>query len=60
MVVKDRQIEILKNKSTAERLKMAFDLLDFARRRITAEIHRLNPQMTPTEINKLVNQRFIK
>jgi hypothetical protein len=60
MIEKDRQVEILKKKSTAERLKIAFDLLDFARRRIGSEIHRLNPQMTPSEINQSINQRFLK
>lgn len=52
------QIEILKKKSTAERLELAFGLFDFARRRIAAEINRLNPQLKPSEQNKLINQRF--
>lgn len=60
MVEQDKQIEILKKKSTAERLKMAFDLFDFARQRIAAEIQRLNPQLKPSELNALVNQRFSK
>jgi len=54
----DYQIEILRKKSTAERLELAFSLFDFARRRIAAEINRLNPHLNPSEQNKLVNQRF--
>ena len=60
MAEQDKQIEILKKKSTAERLALAFGLFDFARKRIAAEISRLNPQLKPAEINNLVNQRFIK
>jgi hypothetical protein len=58
MFDQDKQIEILKKKSTAERLKLSFDLFDFSRQRIAAEIRRLNPRLKPSELNELVNQRF--
>ncbi|MBU0502536.1 MAG: hypothetical protein ABIH69_06840 [bacterium] len=58
--MEDRQIAILKTKTTAERLQLAFNLFEFARRRIAAEFMRLNPQLKAPEINKLVSQRFIK
>jgi hypothetical protein len=54
----DKQIEILKKKTPAERLSLAFGLFDFARQRITAEILRLNPDLKPPELTKLVNQRM--
>lgn len=56
----DKQTEILKGKSTAEKLRMAFSLFDFARQRIAAESRRLNPQLTTSELNKLVNQRLAR
>ena len=56
----DKQIEVLRKKSTAERLRSAFGLFDFARRRITAEIRRLNPRISASELIKLVNQRFAR
>ena len=58
MQKKDNQDDILRDKSPAERLMLAFGLFDFARRRISAEICRLNPGLKPAELNKLVNQRF--
>ncbi len=60
MTEQDKQVEILKRKSTAERLKSAFGLFDFARQRITAEIRRLNPQIKASELIELVNQRFAR
>jgi hypothetical protein len=58
--MEDRQIAILKAKTTAERLQLAFNLFEFARRRITAELKFLHPQLKPLEINNLVSQRFIQ
>jgi hypothetical protein len=56
----NQQVDILKKKSIAEKLKLAFGLFDFARQRIASEIFRLNPHLKPSELNQLVNQRFIK
>lgn len=56
--MRDLQIEILKNLSSAERLELAFDLHEFARNRISAEIFRLNPQLEKEELDKLVKKRF--
>ncbi|MFA4904883.1 MAG: hypothetical protein WC645_00015 [Candidatus Margulisiibacteriota bacterium] len=56
----DKQVEVLKKKTSAEKLKLAFGLFDFARQRIASEIFRLNPHVKPSELNQLVNQRFIK
>jgi hypothetical protein len=60
MTKQDKQVEILREKSTAEKLRLAFGLFDFARKRIAAQTSRLNPELSPSEINKLVNQRFLK
>ena len=59
METENKQVEIIRKKSPAERLELAFGLFNFARQRITAELHRQNPQITPQELNKLVSQRFL-
>lgn len=54
----EKQIEILRKKSTAERLKLAFDLYDFARLRVETEIIRQNPNLPKNEIKKILRKRF--
>lgn len=54
----DMQLEILRSKSPAERLKLAFGLFDFTRQRIAAEITRLNPRLSSSELNRLIGKRF--
>ncbi|MFA5892443.1 MAG: hypothetical protein WC903_00540 [Candidatus Margulisiibacteriota bacterium] len=56
----DKQIEILRRKSPAERLALAFGLFSFARQRISAEIRRLNPHLKAAELARLVNQRLAR
>ena len=56
--MEEKQIEILREKSTAERLKLAFDLYDFARLRVETEIIRQNPNLPKNEIKKILHKRF--
>ena len=58
MKQKDRQIEILRQKSPPERLKLAFELHEFARQRISSELSRTHPELKPHEISNLVKKRF--
>ncbi|MFC1511366.1 hypothetical protein ACFL5U_03165 [Candidatus Margulisiibacteriota bacterium] len=54
-----KEIEILSNVPAYKRLENAFELFDFARERVAAEIRRLNPQMPETELKNLVKKRFL-
>lgn len=60
MGIKDdeKQLEILKNLPTNKRLESAFELYEFARARVSSEIYRQNPQITVSELNRLVKERF--
>lgn len=55
---KIEQIEILRRLKPSNRLKIAFELYDFTRSRIAAEIRRNNPGMTEEELLDKLNQRF--
>ena len=54
------QNEILKKMPGWKRLKIAFELNEFARTLIRANIKQANPNFTDNEINKLVAERCKK
>lgn len=54
----DSQIEVLKSLPKTSRLQSAFELYEFARHRVQAEITRQNPSLSEEEINALTNERF--
>lgn len=53
-----KQIESLRHLKPYQRIKTAFELYNFARSRIGAEIKRNNPDITKEELLKLLNERF--
>ena len=55
-----RQIESLQRLKPYQRIKIAFELHDFARSRIAAEIRRTNPDENEKDILNQLNKRFIK
>lgn len=57
---RDEQLEVFKRQTSAERLHLAFNLFDFSRQRITAELTRQNPQLKISEVNQLVVQRLAR
>ena len=59
MVIKqDAQLEIFQRQTSAEKLRLAFNLFDFTRQRIASETTRQNPHLKPAEVNKLVVKRL--
>jgi hypothetical protein len=52
------QIEILRRLKPYNRIKIGFELYDFARTRIAAEIKRNNPGITQDELLNKLNARF--
>ena len=52
------QNEILCKKDGWEKLKIAFELNEFARNLIRLNIKSLNPNISESELNKLVVERF--
>lgn len=52
------QNEILRKMPGWKRLKIAFELNDFARSLIRANIKKSNPALTEQELDKLVAERF--
>lgn len=55
---KINQIEILRSLKPYKRIKIGFELYDFARSRIAAEIKRNNPGITNEELLNKLNERF--
>jgi len=55
-----QSIEILRRLKAHQRIKAAFELHDFARSRIAAEIKRNNPNLTKGELLKQLNGRFVR
>ncbi len=53
-----RQIEILRRMAPYQRLRQAFALYDFARRRVVAHIHSRHPELSEEEVKALVRERF--
>ncbi len=53
-----KQIEILCRLKPYQRIKIAFELYDFARARISAEIKRNNPTISKEELLRTLNERF--
>jgi hypothetical protein len=54
----DKYLEIIKKIPSNKRLESAFELYEFARRRISSELRRQNPYINETEISKMVRERF--
>lgn len=54
-----KQLESLRRLKSFDKLRIAFELYDFARSRITSEIRRINPGITEQELLKKVNERFV-
>jgi len=55
-----RQIEILRRMAPYQRLRQAFALYDFARRRMAAHIRSRHPELSEEEIKSLVRGRFTR
>lgn len=55
-----KQIESLRHLKPYQRIRAAFELHNFARLRIAAEIKRNNPGITEKELLGKLNKRFIK
>ncbi len=53
-----KQIESLRRLKPYQRIRIAFELYDFARSRIAAEIKRGNPGITEKELLNKLNNRF--
>ena len=56
--IEQKQIELLRRLKPSNRLKIAFELYDFARSRIAAEIRRNYPGITQEQLLDKLNQRF--
>ncbi len=54
----DRMVEILRSKTPAERLAMAFGMWSFARKMIHAIVRREHPEWTEAEVNRAVAKRI--
>lgn len=52
------QIEILRRLKSSNRIKIGFELYDFARSRVASEIRRNNPGITKEELLNRLNERF--
>jgi len=46
--------------SSGKKLEQSFELFDFAKARVLAEIKRLNPKLSKAEANVLANKRFVR
>jgi len=55
-----RQIEILCRMAPYQRLRQAFALYDFARRRVAAHIRSRHPELSEEEVRVLVRKRFTR
>jgi hypothetical protein len=53
-----KQIESLRRLKPYQRIKTAFELYDFARSRIAAQIKRNNPGITKKQLLNKLNERF--
>lgn len=53
-----KQIESLRRLKPYQRIKIAFDLYNFSRSRIAAEIRRKNPNITKEQLLDMLNKRF--
>lgn len=53
-----KQIEILRRLKPPDRIKIGFELYDFARSRVASEIRRNNPDITKEELLNRLNERF--
>ena len=60
MEYEKKQIERLKSLKPYQRIRIAFELHDFARARVGAEIRRNNPDLSEKEILERLNERFVK
>jgi len=56
--LEEKQTSIFRMMSTGKKLELAFDLYDFARKRVSGEISRTNPGLKKSEIENLVKKRF--
>ena len=55
----EKQIEIYRRMTPAERLKVAFNLHDFAHKRVMVHLKRNHPNLSEKEINVLTARRFL-
>lgn len=54
-----KQIACLRRLKPYQRIRTAFELYNFARARIAAEIKRNNPNITEKELLNTLNKRFL-
>jgi hypothetical protein len=54
----NKYLEILRKIPIEKKLKSAFELYEFARNRIIAEIQRRNPTIAETDLKKMIQERF--
>ena len=55
----DKCLEILRKIPPYKRIQSSFELYDFAKERLTAELFLQNPQMSEQEVKKIVKERFV-
>jgi hypothetical protein len=53
-----KQIEYLRHLQPYQRIKVAFELYDFARSRISGELKRNHPELNNKELLSKLNERF--
>jgi hypothetical protein len=58
VIQQDVQLEVFKRQTSAEKLRLAFNLFDFTRQRIVSEITRQNPHLKFAEVNQIVIHRL--
>jgi len=56
----NKYLEIMRGLSSGKKLEQSFELFDFAKARVLAEIKRLNPKLSKAEANVLANKRFVR
>jgi hypothetical protein len=54
-----KQIEVLRGLKPYQRIRAVFELYNFARERIAAEIRRNNPNINKKELLDKLNRRFV-
>ena len=55
----EKCLEIMQKIPTYKRIQASFDLYDFAKERITAELYRQNPHISASKLKDLVRERFV-
>lgn len=57
--VQEKEIELLRSRGTIGRLRIAFELHEFARSRLTAHFRSRHPAWTSERVRAAVRERFL-